>query len=423
MPFDKPCDATAVTVLAPPPAPRDARADFAAVSMMSVAYAIALFHRTAYQAVAPALQSDFALSAAESADLAAVFFWTYLAVMIPLGVATDTLGARRVAIAGLAASALGAYGFQAADTVTELVAARMLLAAGSAAAFIALMRFIAIAYADRKATCSGRGILVGNVGAVASGAPLALLLVHLGWREVWAGVAAATALLALLLLAQTTRLRERGLRPVAPRDPIAELALLFRSPLIALGVVLQAGLAGAFYAFGNVVAPAWLAARGFAAIDSGWEISALLAGYGLGAAFWGWLGDRHHRRARALLAAACGAAGCWVALAVLPVRSLAGVASLFFLIGACAGAFVLVYALIAERHPPSHAGGVIACVNSGIPLGAAVLASAAGRLPPAAAPWLLALAAAVACGGTLLLMRSGSRRFGRSPNFSPANAA
>jgi hypothetical protein len=33
------------------------------------------------------------------------------------------------------------------------------------------------------------------------------------------------------------------------------------------------------------------------------------------------------------------------------------------------GAFVLVYALMTERHPSTHAGGVIALVNCGIPLG------------------------------------------------------
>ena len=47
---------------------------------MSVGYAVALFHRTAFQGIDLPLRAEFAMSASESADLAAVFFWTYLAV-------------------------------------------------------------------------------------------------------------------------------------------------------------------------------------------------------------------------------------------------------------------------------------------------------------------------------------------------------
>ena len=64
---------------------------------------------------------------------------------------------------------------------------------------------------------------------------------------------------------------------------------------------------------------------------------------------------------------------------------------------------MLVYALMTERHPASHAGGVIACVNCGIPLGAAVLQSAAGRLPASEAPVLLAAGALAVAAGAMLM--------------------
>jgi protein-S-isoprenylcysteine O-methyltransferase Ste14 len=40
------------------------------------------------------LRAEFAMSPSESADLAAVFFWTYLAVMIPAGLLTAVIVVR-----------------------------------------------------------------------------------------------------------------------------------------------------------------------------------------------------------------------------------------------------------------------------------------------------------------------------------------
>jgi fucose permease len=97
--------------------------------LMSVCYAVALFHRTAFQGIDAPLRAEFAMSATEAADLAAVFFWTYLAVMIPAGLLTDAIGARRVAILGSLVSAAGAAIFCHAYTIVPLAVARMLIAA------------------------------------------------------------------------------------------------------------------------------------------------------------------------------------------------------------------------------------------------------------------------------------------------------
>jgi MFS family permease len=373
-------------------------------ALMSIGYAVALFHRTAFQAIDSALRVDFALSASTAADLSALFFWTYLVVLIPVGLLTDAIGARRVAILGSLASAVGATLFCGADTVVVLAAARMLIAAGAAAAFVSLMRFVAVAYPERKATYSGRGIFVGNLGAMASGAPLALLIAITAWRDVWLGLATLSFLLAaaLWLIGRRAGRAAPCARPA--RDTWSELAALARSPHIHLGLVLLAALAGAFYAFANVVGPRWLLAQGFNPVAAGWHVTVLVFGYGLGAAFWGWLGDAEHQRTRALFIATCGALLCWIALAALPPEARFAATPLCFALGLCCGAFVLVYALMTERHPAAHAGGVIACVNCGIPLGAGVLQSAAGRLPAAEAPTLMIAAGVLAVAAGAMLM-------------------
>jgi MFS family permease len=384
--------------------PGAARADRVAALLMSVCYAVALFHRTAFQGIDADLRVEFGLSASQSADLAALFFWTYFAVMIPVGLLTDSLGARRISIIGSLVVAGGALLFWQAKSVEVLAAARILIAAGSAAAFVGIMRFVAVTFPERKATYSGRAILMGNLGAIASGAPFALLLAVATWRDVWLGLALFSLGLAGALWLASPQAKPTDPPAARAREPIAELRALLTSPYVWLGVAIQAGLAGAYYAFGNIVGPRWFAAHGFTALASGWEVTVLVAGYGLGAAFWGWVGDMEHRRTHALFVAACGALLCWAGFAALPVLSPLSITPIIFLTGCCCGAFALVYPLIAERHPASHAGGVIACVNCGIPLGAAVLQTVAGRVPEASAPWLLVVASGVAVGGSLMLL-------------------
>lgn len=109
-----------------------AAAERVTAALLSVGYGIALFHRNGLQAIAPLIAVDFSLTPAESADLAAVFFWTYLLIMIPTGLLADAIGARRVVLAGCVVTAAGAFLFRTGDSIVELTLARVLIAAGSA---------------------------------------------------------------------------------------------------------------------------------------------------------------------------------------------------------------------------------------------------------------------------------------------------
>lgn len=379
-------------------------ANHATMFAISLCYAVALFHRTAFQAIDGSLQSELGLSPTATADVAAVFFWTYLAVLIPVGLLTDRYGARLVSVGSGLVSVAGTILFCSAESAGALYAGRMLIAAGSVGAFIGMMRFIALTYPDVKAKYSGRGIFIGNLGAMASGAPLVLLLDAAPWREVWLG----TALLSFMLVCSIAWFGRRAAEPLVrsggTASALREVMYLFRSRWVHVGLAILAGLAGTFYAFSNLVGPRWLSSHGFGPGEAGWGVTILVGGYALGAAFWGWLGDLEHQRTRALFAACIGALVCWAFFALLHAPQVAAVRALFFAAGFFCGAFALVYPLIVERHPPQYAGGVIGCVNCGIPLGAAMLQTVAGRLPAHWMPALLVVSALVAVAGALVLL-------------------
>jgi predicted MFS family arabinose efflux permease len=360
------------------PATRNYHLEFAAF-ILSLCYACALFQRLAFQGVGSALASEFSLDAAQLADLGASFFWTYLALMIPCGILVDAQGPRRMAIFGALLSGAGCAMFAAARGLPELMAARVVISAGGAFAFVCMMRFIGSTFPKRKATLSGRGIFIANLGAIAAGAPLAIVLSQLHWREVWASLAVGWLVLAIAVRDRMPPDQVEKLGSMQPRAIAFELRTIFGSTHTYLGIVIIAGLAGTYWAFANLVAPGLLSLSKLSAIEAGTQVSVLVCGYAIGAACWGWLGDRWRREW--LLALACGlSCAMWLALTWADALSLPIIGGLFFVAGFGSGAFGLIYLVLTERYPPTQGGLVIASVNCGIPLGAALAQMVAGRL-------------------------------------------
>jgi len=351
---------------------------FAAL-VLSLCYGCALFQRLAFQSIGPRLAAELGLDAATLADLGASFFWAYLVLMIPCGILVDIQGPRRMAIAGALLSSAGCALFAAARGLPELVVARVTISAGGAFAFVCMMRFIGTTFSTRKATISGRGILIGNLGAISAGAPLALLLTQLHWREVWALLTFGWLMLALALWRWVPPDPADTLGSVRPAEVVAELRSIYGASSTYLGIALIGGLAGTYWAFANFVGPRVLSLHGMSALEVGTGISVLVCGYAIGAACWGWLGDRAQRER--LIALAC-AVTCtsWLIFTGLGPLSPATAAVLLFAAGFGSGAFGLVYVVLTERHQTKQSGLVIACVNCGIPFGAALLQAAAGRL-------------------------------------------
>ena len=389
-----------------------------AAFVLSLCYGCALFQRLAFQGVGPLLAGEFSLDGAVLADLGASFFWTYLVLMIPCGILVDALGPRRMAIAGALLSSAGCAMFAAADGLYGLMAARIVISAGGAFAFVCMMRFISSSFPKRKATLSGRGILVGNLGAIAAGAPLALLLSQLSWRELWTALAVGWIVLAIAVWDRIPRDPEDRLASVRPAAVAAELRSIFGSVYTYLGIAIVAGLSGTYWAFANFIGPRLLSLNRMSAIEVGAEVSVLVCGYAIGAACWGWLGDRSRREW--LVALACVlACASWLALTWLGSLTVLMAGGLLFAAGFGSGAFGLIYVVLTERHPPNQSGMVIASVNCGIPLGAALSQVIAGRLEGVGMMAPVLTGCVVAAFGSIVLFAAHGATFRKIRASSP----
>ncbi len=142
--------------------------------------------RTLVATIGPLLAVEFALSASELGLLAAMFFAAYAATQLPVGLALDIYGARRVqTVLGLVA-ALGFALCALATGPLTLAAGRVVTGIGIAAGLIAMLKVNAQWYPKEKvAGLTGLGVLVGAMGGLMATLPAALLVPLLGWRGVF----------------------------------------------------------------------------------------------------------------------------------------------------------------------------------------------------------------------------------------------
>jgi MFS family permease len=156
-----------------------------------------------YQRIAPAVLtqklSASSRSPARHRNLSAFYFYSYVAMQIPWLIA-DRWGPRKLLTAGAALTAVGTLVFALAPTAYVANAGRLAIGAAAGVAFVAMLKLASHWMPSRQfALASGVALFVGVVGATMAGAPLRLLVDALGWRNVMAACAAATALVAVAI--------------------------------------------------------------------------------------------------------------------------------------------------------------------------------------------------------------------------------
>jgi MFS family permease len=170
---------------------------FAAIG---VAYVMSQFYRTSNGVIAKDLSAEFSLSAEALGGLTGVFFLSFAAAQIPVGMLFDRFGVRRTLPVILTAAMAGTVIYGLAGGFAELLAGRLLMGLGVSGVLVgALFVFGRWAPADRFATWMGRMIALGGIGVLLSTTPLGLAAETIGWRYAFFGAGAMTALGALLI--------------------------------------------------------------------------------------------------------------------------------------------------------------------------------------------------------------------------------
>lgn len=165
-----------------------------------IGYYLAYLFRTINGVMASPLATELGLGAGDLGLLTSVYFLTFAAAQIPIGMLLDRYGPRRVQSTLMVVAALGSALFAASENFSMLLLGRALIGLGVAAALTAGMQALVLWFPrERVPLLNGLMVMLGALGAVTATWPAELLLASIGWRELFGLFAALTAVCAILV--------------------------------------------------------------------------------------------------------------------------------------------------------------------------------------------------------------------------------
>lgn len=197
----------------------------------ALGYFVSYVYRNVNAVIFRDLASDLGLAAAALGLLTSAYFFAFSLVQIPLGLALDRFGPRRVDAALLVLAAIGALAFSWGTSVEHLVLARTLIGLGVSAALMSSMKaFVMWVPMERLASTNGWLLAVGGVGAMAASVPVELALGVTDWRGIFRALAAITIVVAAIVFFVVPERAASGPRAVESLgEQLRGLGLVLRS--------------------------------------------------------------------------------------------------------------------------------------------------------------------------------------------------
>ena len=155
-------------------------------------YYFSYFLRNVNAVIAPELTRELGVSAADLGLLTSAYLLAFGAVQLPLGLALDRYGARRVEASLLLIAAAGCALFAAGTSLTELAVARALIGLGVSACLMASFKAFSQWFGtERQASLNAAIMAAGGLGALTASTPLSWAIPQFGWRVVFVALAVA----------------------------------------------------------------------------------------------------------------------------------------------------------------------------------------------------------------------------------------
>ncbi|WP_431283486.1 MFS transporter [Humitalea sp. 24SJ18S-53] len=342
--------------------------------------------RSLVATVGPLLAVEFALSAGELGLLAACFFAAYALAQLPIGLAMDLYGPRRVQTVMALLAALGFVICAVAPGAAWLAVGRIITGAGVSGALIALLTAHTQWLArDRVAGATGLAVFIGAMGGMAATLPVQMALPFIGWRGaflVLAGLGCAVAAWVWLSVP--------GAPPGAAPPPkrrflleVGEIGRIFRHPVFIRLVPGIVTLSAISFCWQGLWTGPWL--RDVGGLGDTHRATVLLAyafGLSTGSLVMGRLASALQARGREPMLipfiAMGGIAAMQILLIALPMSHPVALAIVWCLFAFCGAAGPAGYAAVGRSFGPELAGRVATAINASMLALVFVLQSAIG---------------------------------------------
>jgi MFS family permease len=240
------------------PAPTLARLVLTVFLPFSVGLYMSYLFRSVNAVVAPNLVADIGLGAADLGLLTATYFLAFALAQLPLGVALDRFGPRRVQSSFLLCAAAGALLFSTGESREGLILGRVLIGFGVAGGLMASFKAIVLWFPrERLPLAYGCVMAFGGTGAMSATMPIEALLGITDWRGIFMGLAALTcAVSALIFLTVPERPGERGSPTLA--EQVRGFGRVFRDRLFWRLAPLTCAVSATAFSLQSLWAGPWL---------------------------------------------------------------------------------------------------------------------------------------------------------------------
>ena len=220
-------------------------------------YYFSYFLRNVNAVIAPELTRELGVSAADLGLLTSAYLLAFGAVQLPLGLALDRYGARRVEAFLLLIAAAGCALFAAGTSLTQLAIARALIGLGVSACLMASFKAFSQWFGlERQASLNAAIMAAGGLGALTASTPLAWAIPQFGWRSVF--IALAVAGLAVAAGIFSTPEKDGAAPPEPLRNQLSGLAEVLGSRIFWRYAPQSTLVTGGFLAMQGLWAVPWL---------------------------------------------------------------------------------------------------------------------------------------------------------------------
>lgn len=306
---------------------------------------------------------DLSLNEAGFGGLSSSFYYPYILLQIPAGIAVARFGARSVLIGGALLCTVASFLFATSQSAGFAESTRILMGLGAAPTVVCAMT-LAAQWFDARAfpLLAALTEMAGMTGAAVGQETLGFIVERAGWR---AGMLTCAAVSSVLLALIVVFVRNRSANPTThPGWPrAAEIAGLLRSVPILCYAAAGGFVASAGVAFGML----W----GVSFFQQYHALSLSAASVCASFYFWGclpgmlgfaWLCSRSNRPALLLAAGAVGTA-LTMGLILFALRTPAALSAAMFALGMSNASYVLAFTMVKGRTPEQLSGVAMGLTN------------------------------------------------------------
>lgn len=174
---------------------------------------LSYLYRSINLVIEPQLRAEFGLSASALGFITGLYFVSFALAQLPLGVAVDRYGPRKVQVVLTAIAVGGGLLFALSTSVLWLAVSRLIIGLGVAGGITPLITANALWFSQKEQPLvNSIGLCFGGLGALSATTPVQILLEHYSWREIFFLISGLSILLLVVLCAYVPERRKEPIK-------------------------------------------------------------------------------------------------------------------------------------------------------------------------------------------------------------------